>query len=219
MEKFSKYAEFPQVSKGVVFSDPYYDESVWCQYRKAFNPSSGWAMKMESVRDDDGYAEFSLLIGRRSLLSGLRLDEEAGTIKHYAHHQISDPVTLGMDTAQIYLGSLKFFEMYGEEASIRTGTDGEFGQVYPVTCKGEDEPAGFVLMAAIDTVITDEDELFRTVTAAFDGHEIDRERFEKITDPNSLEVRKQLSKEVQRAKALDHDDKRQPKKGRNDQER
>ena len=94
MEKTIKYAEIPQVRGGVAFSDPSYSADVWCCYQKAFNPSSGWVMKMESTRDEDGYAEFSLLIGRRSALSGLRLDEES--IHHYAHHVLaSEPIRPG----------------------------------------------------------------------------------------------------------------------------
>ena len=72
-------------------------------------------------------------------------------------------------------------------------------------------------MGVIDTAITDEDELFRTITAAFDGHEINRERFEKITDRNSLENRTQLAKEIQKAKALEQGDR--PQKGKNTPER
>lgn len=220
MEKTMRFAEIPQIRRGVVFSDPFYGPDVWCQYRKEFNPSSSWAMKMESSRDEDGYAYFILLMGRGSVLSGLRVVdyEEGAAIHHYAHH-VLESKEIGADTARVFIGSLDCFEKFGDEASIYTAADGLFGELQVITCKGEQDPAGFLFMGEIDTAVTDEDQLFRTITAAFDGHEIDLERFEKLTDPNSLEVRKQLSKEVQRAKALDHDDKRQPKKGRNDQER
>ena len=89
-----------------------------------------------------------------------------------------------------------------------------------VTCKGEDEPAGFLLIGGVDPDITGEDKLFRTFTAGFGGHEIDRERFEKLTDPNSLEVRKQLMREFRHLKAHEQADKPQGKdKGKGGPER
>ena len=73
-------------------------------------------------------------------------------------------------------------------------------------------------MGGIDPDITGEESMFRTVTAAFGGHEIDRERYEKLTDPNSLEVRKQFAKELRHAKALEQPEKPQ-EKGKGDMER
>ena len=220
MEKTVRFAEIPQIRRGVVFSDPFYGSDVWCQYRKEFNPSSSWAMKMESARDEDGYAYFTLLMGRGSVLSGLRLVdyEEGAAIHHYAHH-VLESKDIGADTARVFIGSLDCFERFGNEASIYTAADGLFGELQVVTCKGEQEPAGFLFMGEIDTAVTDEDDVFRTVTAAFDGHEIDRERFEKITDPNSLEVRKELAKEVRHAKAFEQGEKPKTEKGKDTPER
>ena len=218
MEKTIRFAEIPQVRGGVAFSDPSYSADVWCCYQKAFNPSSGWVMKMESTRNEDGYAEFALMVGRKSVLSGLRLDEDAGTIHHYAHHAI-DAKEIGIDTARVYCGSLHGFQEWGEEASIYTAADGLFGDLYVVTCKGENQPSGFLLMASVDTAITDENDVFRTVTAAFDGHEIKRERYEKLTDPSSLEVRKEIAKEVRLAKAVEQAEKPKSGKEKNTPER
>ena len=220
MEKTIRFAEIPQVRGGVAFSDPSYSADVWCCYQKAFNPSSGWAMRMESSLDEDGYVEFMLFLGRRSTMSGLRVveNEQGASIHHFAHHEI-EVREIGIDTARVYCGSLCGFQEWGEEASIYTAADGLFGELRILTCKGEDEPAGFLLMGAVDGAITDEDELFRTVTAAFDGHEIDRERFEKITDPNSFEVRQAIDKEIRHAKAIEQGEKPKSTKGKNTPER
>lgn len=203
METKVKYAEIPQVRGGVAFSDPTYSSDVWCCYQRAFNSSGGWVMSMKSTRDEDGFVEFTLILGRRSMMSGFKVveDDEGAVIHHRAHHQL-EAKEIGCDTAQVFVGSLDNFEKWGEEASIYTAADGLFGQMYEVSCKGENEPAGFLLMGAIDGGITSEDELLRTIVSAFDGHEIDRMRFEKLTNPNDIEVRKELAKEIRRASAL-----------------
>ncbi len=218
MEKTIRFAEIPQVN-GIAFSDPSYGPDVWCQYRNDFRPSSGWVMKMESWRAPEGYVEFALSLGRRTTMSGLKVsdDGDRSTIHYYAHHQL-EAKEIGIDTAQVYVGSLKNFEMWGGSASIYTAADGLFGELQVVTCKGEDEPSGFLLMGGIDPDITGEDDMFRTVMAAFDGHEIDRERFEKLIDPNSLEVRMEFAKELHRAAALEQPEKPR-EKGKGDCER
>ena len=202
MEKTMRYAEIPMLKGGVVFSDPFYGPEVWCQYRKKFHPSSSWVMRMESSCDDDGFAEFALFLGRRSTMSGLRVSEDGEhmAICHYKHHNL-ETKEIGADTACVYIGSMYGFEQWGEVAAIKTGADGLFGELYVVTCEGEDEPAGFLFMGAIDTVVTDEDKLFRTVVSAFDGREINRERFEVLTNRNDPEVRKALAKETHHAKS------------------
>ncbi|MBQ9955186.1 MAG: hypothetical protein IJO87_07125 [Eggerthellaceae bacterium] len=219
MEKTIKYAEIPQVRGGVAFSDPDYSPDTWCCYQRAFNPSGGWIMKMESARDEDGYVEFALTLGRRSMMSGLRVVEngEGAVIRHLAHHQL-EAKAIGCDTARVFVGSLDCFERWGEEASIYTAADGLFANLQVVTCKGEDEPAGFLLIGAIDGGITSEDELFRTIVSAFDGHEIDRSRFAKLVDPNSLEIRRELVKELRRARAFEQGEKPN-EKGEGDTER
>ncbi|MBR3689652.1 MAG: hypothetical protein IKK82_00260 [Kiritimatiellae bacterium] len=220
MEKTTRYAEIPQLKKGVAFSDPSYDSTVWCCYQKEFHPSSGWVMKMESTRDDDGYVDFALSLGRKTTMSGLRVveDEEGAAIHHYKHHEIESK-EIGIDTARVFVGSLDNFEKWGEDASIYTAADGLFGDLQIITCKGEDEPAGFLLMGAVDGDITSEDDLFRTITAGFDGHEIDKLRFEKLTNREDLQLRMELAKEIKQAKAFEKSDKSQPEKGKGEPER
>jgi len=220
MEKTTRYAEIPQLRKGVAFSDPSYDSTVWCCYQKEFYPSSGWVMKMESTRDDDGYVDFALSLGRKTTMSGLRVveSEEGAAIHHYKHHELESK-EIGIDTARVFVGSLENFEKWGEEASIYTAADGLFGDLQVITCKGEEEPAGFLLMGAVDGDITSEDDLFRIVTSAFDGHEIDKARFEQLTNPNELVTRLELAKEIRRANAFEKPEKPRPEKGQGGPER
>lgn len=180
MEKTVRFAEIPQVKGGVAFSDPLYSSDIWCCYQKAFGPASGWVMKVESTCDEDGFVEFALFLGHRSMMSRVRIDEEEGAIR-YGGSYCLETREVGCDTARVYIGGLDAFYEWGEEASIYTAADGLFGDLYIFTKKGEEDPEGFLLMGSIDGGITDEEELFRTVVAAFEGHEISRERFEKIT--------------------------------------
>lgn len=85
-----------------------------------------------------------------------------------------------------------------EEASIYTAADGLFGDLYIFTEKGEEDPEGFLFMGSIDGGITDEEELFRTIVAAFEGQEINRGRFAKLTITNSddREVGRRLAEEL-----------------------
>ena len=221
MDKNTRWAEIPQL-KGAAFSDPMYQDDVWCQYRRDFNPSCGWVMRMETTRDDMGIVEFALSLGRPTVMSGLSVIDngESTSIKHYKHHAIEN-YDVEIDSARVFIGSHHNFEKWGEEASIQTGADGLFGELHVISCKGEDEPAGF-LLGGIDGDVTNEDELFRTVTAGFDGHEIDKARFEQLTNPNDLVMRLELAKEVRRANALEKPekpDKPQPEKGKGDPER
>lgn len=173
MEKTIRYAEIPQIRKGVAFSDPSYDSTVWCSYQKEFTPSGEWAMKMESSLDEDGYVWFILSLGRKTMMSGLKVveNDEGAVIYLPAHHRIEGR-EIGIDTARVFVGSLENFEKWGEEASIYTAADGLFGELQIITRDDEEEPSGFVLMGAVDGAITNEDELFRIVLAAFDAHEV-----------------------------------------------
>lgn len=216
MEKTTRYAEIPQIRKGVAFSDPSYDSSVWCCYQKEFNPSSGWVMRLETTRDEEGVVEFTLSLGRRTTMSGLSLtddDGEGASFRYYKHQSIEDR-EIGIDSACVFVGSLQNFEDFGDAASIYTASDGLFGDLYIISCKGEEEPSGFLLVGGIDGDITGEDELFRTIVAGFDGHEIDQERFERLTDPNDIEIRKGLAKEIRLADIFERSGKAQPTKGK-----
>lgn len=204
MDKLVKYAEIPTIKKGIAFSDPWYDESVWCQYRKEFHDTD-WLMKLETRRDEDNYINMTLSIGRRTLMTGLKCEEtdpELGQFDlAYPSRFQYDEAELGIDTAKIFIGSLDNFEKFAEEGAVYTAADGMFGNLYAFTCRGEDQPAGFLLLAAVDGDITEEEELFQTLRSSFDGREIDKDRYDARTDPSDLSLRVLAAAELRHANA------------------
>lgn len=202
MKKTTQYAFIPQINGGVAFSDPSYDDTVWCQYRKAFQ-ASNWLMKAEMSRDEDNYINITLSCGRSTMMADTQVSNEAdGSIQlTYPARYQSNETEIGMDTACIFVGNLDNFSSWGDSAAIDTGTDGLFGNLYEFTCKGERTPAGYVLLGAIDGAFINEEELFRSFVASFDGKEIDKSRYEALTDKDSLAFRVQLSTELRRANA------------------
>lgn len=203
MEETTRYAVIPAIRKGVAFSDPLYGADVWCQYRQEFE-ASDWLLKMETKRGDDGIIEFELHMGRKTLLSGLSVIDEGETasISNYSHYKV-DMTEIGIDSAHVFVGTLENFEGFGEEGSIYTAADGLFGNLCSFTVKGEQAPAGFLLMGSIDGDITDENELFLTVLSSFDGQETERNLYEHLTDKNDLDLRQLLAKEMRVAKAAE----------------
>ena len=200
MELNRRYAEIPEIKKGIIFSDPSYGPDIWCQYRKEFT-ASGWGLKLESFRDEDDYIEMTLYVGRRTLLSGLTVEESNGSVSvSYPSRYNIDKFEIGIDTARVFTGTLDCFEQFGEEGSIYTAADGLYGDLHVFTCKGEDKPAGFLLTSAVDGSLATEEELFRTLVSSFGGQEIDKDRFEEITDRNHLSVRLQASAEISHAR-------------------
>lgn len=215
MEKMTQYAEIPEIKKGIAFSDPCYDGEVWCQYRKEFQ-ASDWLMKLDTSRDEDGYVNFNLSIGRHTLLSGLSVKEteRGAAVSSFSHYESSD-TELGMDTARIFVGSLDNFENFAEEASIYTASDGLFGDLLVFTAKGEKEPAGFLVIGCVDGSITDEKDLFQTAVASFDGKQIEQARYEQLTDKEDIGLRIEIAKEMMEAKKAvnrDKPDKNQPER-------
>lgn len=211
MEKTIKYAEIPEIKKGIAFSDPWYDETVWCQYRKEFSDKD-WVMKLETRRDEDNYINMTMSIGRRTLMAGLECEEtnpELGefNLSYPSRFQYGE-VELGIDTAKIFVGSLDNFEKFAEEAAVYTAADGMFGNLCVFTCKGEENPAGFLLFAAVDGEIAEEEALYQTLRSSFDGQEIDKAKFESLTALSDLSLRVQAASELRHAKAAEE---KQPK--------
>ena len=215
MEKNIRYAEIPVIGSGVAFSDPSYGPDVWCQYRKEFK-GTNWVMKLETAKAEDGYIDMTLTLGRRSLLSHLTIEESNGDVyisfpsRFDTHKQ-----EIGIDTAKVFVGSLDNFNQWGEEGSIYTGADGLFGDLRIFTCKGEDNPAGFLLNSAIDGSLTTEDELFRTLLSSFDGRELGRTKYDEITDKDNLSVRLLTSAELSHANAAGYHAHDPSQKGKN----
>lgn len=200
MEQMTRYAQIPEI-KGVAFSDPWYDESVWCQYRKDFREND-WYMKMETLRDEEGYFDVSLFLGRRTLMAQLSVEKggEQGDSVSYPYYCNFESTEIGIDTAKVYIGNLENFAAWGEEGAIRTGVDGMFGELFEFTCKNEAQPAGFVLFSALDGSITNEDELFMTLLSSFEGKEIDKEKYNHAID--NLAVKAMIANEHRAAKTV-----------------
>lgn len=203
-----KYAHIPWIEGGVVFSDPWYDSSVWCQYRNNFNISD-WFMKMDA-KTEDSFVDFKLYLGRSTMMGKTSVAEnlEDGSLTLtsrpvYKHESIE----IGMDTASMFCGSMKNWEQFREEASLRTGTDGTFGVLIVLTCKGETEPAGYVLVGSIEEMFVNEEELFNHFVSSFDAREITREHFDRAVSLDSIANRILLAKELASATLQDHKEK------------
>lgn len=192
-----KFAHIPQID-GVVFSDPWYGPETWCQYRKAFSESN-WLLRMESKLDPEyNFTEFTLYLGRPTMMSATKLKENKKSDLMLSSLAIYDTkeYEIGMDTAQIFCGSMRNFEQFGESIALHTGSDGFFGGLIVLTCKGEDNPAGFVLRGGIDAMFADSEELFRHMVSGFDGQEISKEVYAQKTDLSSLENKVLFSNEL-----------------------
>lgn len=194
-----KFGQIPLIQDGVVFSDPWYDENVWCQYREKFT-ATDWLVKMET-KISDGFISIQMVLGRPTVLASIMTKEtEKGLeINFPARYQVKD-VELGMDTASIFCGTREHWNNFAKEASIRTGTDGIFGDLMVFTCKGENEPAGFLLTAGLEEIFMNENELIDHFFSSFDAKEITPEMFQHRTSSKSLAYRMTLSAEVLHAK-------------------
>lgn len=195
----TKYARIPEIKKGVVFSDPWYKADVWCQYRKSFS-AKDWVMELQS-RVEDGYVYFQMKLGRPTASRGVntskRDDGSVGIAYPYIYN--IDQVELGMDTACIYCGNMENWQKFGEAAAIRTGTDGMFGDLMVFTCRGETDPAGFLLMGVLDESFGNEEEIFKHLNASFNGQEITQELYSELCSQDSLSYQLCAAREAKHA--------------------
>ena len=198
----TRYAYILSLNDGIVFSDPCYDENVWCQYRREFQ-AFNWLMRL-TTREESGILSFDLCIGRPTVHAGVKVSEvDDGTNIHWPQRYEFKDQELGIDSARIFCGSKKNWDEAKEEASIYTAADGKFGTLLTFTTKGEKNPAGFVLLGSLDSGITNSDELFRTLTSSFDGKEISKELYDIQTNPESLALKLSVAAEVQSARLSD----------------
>lgn len=198
----SKYAHIDSIKDGVVFSDPWYDENTWCQYRKEFTDSN-WFMKLESYEGEFDTLCFQLVLGRPTMVNSVnpRETEEGYSFRFPEHYVMSDK-ELGIDTACIYIGSMKNFHDFGESIAFKTGGDGGFGDLFVYTIKGEEAPAGFILFGAFDKAFMTEENLFRSLVASFDGKEISKEDFDLGISEKVLANRMLLANELSIAQSF-----------------
>lgn len=182
----TRYAKIPEIKEGVVFSDPWYEADVWCQYRQAFK-AKDWLMQFTS-RKEDGLVYFEMKLGRPTASRNVSLkDGEDGNYKiSYPGYYDLKSVELGMDTACIFCGNMENWNTFGESGALRTGTDGMFGDLMVFTCKGEEEPAGFLLMGVLDDMFGNEEDIFKHLNASFNGQEISKEQYTELSAPAAL---------------------------------
>lgn len=205
MDKNTNYCQIAEIKKGVVFSDPEYDESVWCQYRKEFQDKD-WLMKLETSVDD-GILQMNLSLGRATFSQHVSLQEtEKGlSITHPRRYEIKE-TELGIDTARIFLGSKENWEYFRDEAAIYTAADGLFGDLLEFTCKGETTPCGYLVIASIDAALTNSQELFQLLSETFGGKEITKERYLEAINPAALSFKQLEAREaIHSQKALQND--------------
>lgn len=196
----TRYAKISKIEKGVVFSDPWYGADVWCQYRHAFS-AKDWLMELNS-RTEDGLVYFEMKLGRPTVSHGVALKEgEEGNynISYPSKYDVKT-VELGMDTACIFCGNMENWDQFGESGALRTGTDGMFGDLMVFTCKGEEEPAGFLLMGVLDEMFGGEEDIFKHLNASFNGQEITLELYAELTSPDSLAYQLCAAQEAKHAK-------------------
>lgn len=198
----TKYAQIPMIKGGVAFSDPVYDETVWCQYRKEFTETD-WLMKMDS-RVEDGIVYFQMMLGRTTFSGSIKTEkDDLGLRFSFPQRYEYDAREIGIDTAKVFCGSLDNFRMFGEEAALYTAADGLFGDLAIFTCKGENTPSGFILLGSVDEDITNEKDIFQHFVSSFDGKEIEKELYERRSDPTTLANKLCITAEERTAKAAE----------------
>lgn len=198
----SKYAYINEIKDGIVFSDPWYDENTWCQYRKAFTDRD-WYMKLDTSEGEFDTLCFQMVLGRATFVNSVKTKEtEEGYSFRFPEHYMMADKELGIDTACIYLGSMNNFKEFGESIAIKTGGDGGFGDLFVYTVKGEENPSGFVLFGAFDKDFMTEQDLFSHLVASFDGKELSKEEFQVGISQQKLANRMLLARELKHAQSF-----------------
>jgi len=192
----TKYAFFPAIKSGVAFTDPWYKEDVWCQYRKDFKDFN-WYMKMDAQQTYPGITDLLITFGNGIVAGRVSPEQttESLSFTHPAHYNVQS-VELGIDSARMFFGSLKDLQEYGESIAFRTGGDGLCGDLYVFTAKGMDQPSGFLLSCSFtDEFVTAED-VFRHLVSSFEGQEITKAKFTNFVSPSNLMNRMVLTNEL-----------------------
>lgn len=198
-----RFAEIDQIKTGVVFSDPYYDESVWCQYRTPLE-AKDWLMSQEVTYSDDGWYGFEVKIGRPTMMNfvTVKATEASELVFSMPSFYSAKQHELGMDTACIFCGTAENFNAFGESAAIHTGSDGFLADLFVIYAAGTEQPVGFVLEGVLDSSWTNESSLFEHLTSGFGGKEISLQQYNALTSPTNSTYCKMWNEEFQAAKKL-----------------
>lgn len=168
-----KRASLPEL-KGVLFTDPSYEQGTWCRYEADINPK-GWVMDYRAQDcDDDGYrfASFMLLLASPETASKIKFNEDLTSFSHPASMK-AEQRTVGMDTACVYIGPAAQFdpEEWQPSCALRTGTDGEFGAAYELaSAKGVE---AIVLFGFIDADFGSAESVWEYLLSSFEAVEED----------------------------------------------
>ena len=194
----SRFAHIDQIKSGVVFSDPWYKDDVWCQYRKAFTDTN-WFAKLDFHVQSGEFPSlnFELLMGRPTVANSVSFEAipEGIAVHSPARYQI-DHVELGIDRARMFCGSYEDFEKYGESVAFRTGGDGMFGDLFVFTVPGDDAPAGYALFCAFAPGLMTQDKFLGTILASLEGKEISEKEYNTGISPKNLGNRMLLANEL-----------------------
>lgn len=187
MDKKTRYAVLSPIKKGIVFSDPCFDDVVYWQYRKEFQ-STGWLMKLETTVDTNNVIDLRLSIGRKTLMAGIQFEKDGSgrEFTTYPGNYRFDEVEIETDRPKVFVGTMENFLLQGEDGAIYTGASGLFGDLYVFTNRGEQTPAGFLLLASVDGAVINQDEFFDTIRSSFDAVEIEKEAYEAAIDQNTI---------------------------------
>ena len=155
-----------------------------------------------SSRTEDGLVYFEMKLGRPTVSRNVALkDGEDGNYRiSYPGYYDLKSVELGMDTACIFCGNMENWNTFGESGALRTGTDGMFGDLMVFTCKGENEPAGFLLMGVLDDMFGSEEDIFKHLNASFNGQEITKEQYTELSAPADLQYQMYAAMEASHAR-------------------
>ena len=177
-----KYFKIPYIREGMVFSDPCYNEDVWCQHRDEFSDRD-WVMTLETS-ENDGILTFKSVIG--NTLFAATVSAHENDEQFYVRHPLfysPEQVELGMDTASMYVGTKEIYDKFGEDIALKTGTDGMFGSLFIFYNPVEPaSPDGYLLVGALDSNLINERELFGYFLASFSAEEISKQEYMEKTN-------------------------------------
>lgn len=138
--------------KKLILSDPHYKKGVWCRYQRDFKEKNDWNVTIDLVERDytDKYEDKEyhtqginidvfMIPDKYNFLSKF-IEIKEDSICYNESVEIKK-TSIGMDTAQVAIGaneSAKVIENFSKEEnpdwrpyfSLKTGTDGIFGEVH-----------------------------------------------------------------------------------------
>lgn len=194
----TRYAHIPEIKNGVVFSGSHFAENTEGQYSKNFSDRN-WLLRLNTFSDGQ-ILGFDLYVGRPTSV-GATLIKETGD----GNYRIDFPLRYNAEAVAINCDSKAFcgvqerWEPDNKGSVIDTGLTGELGMLYVFTCKGEQNPAGFLFTGVVSEEFVNEDMLFSHLISSFGGMGISQELFGKKASPDSLDAMMLFAEEMKHA--------------------